>query len=90
MFKGILYLAATCTMLLSSPCVDNTYQRDTLKYERRVYERDTYRAVVSGYEPRLDTLEIYIGGKVTNNYLIRVETRKERRMLRQMKRNKNL
>lgn len=86
--KGILLaFIAFVVCFLSSPL--SAQDKDTLRFERRVYERDCYRAVVSGYQPRLDTLEIYVGGKVTNNYLIRVETRKERRMLRKMKRNKD-
>ena len=75
--------------LFSIPCNATVHKMDTLQYERRVYENEYFRAVVSGHQPRLDTLEIYVGGKVTNTYLIRVETRKERRILRKMKRNKN-
>jgi hypothetical protein len=64
-------------------------ESDTLKFDRKVYENEYFRAVVSGYQPRLDTLEIYIGGKVTNNYLIRVETKKEKRFLRKIRKRKN-
>lgn len=80
---------AFCACLFSIPCNATVHKMDTLQYERRVYENEYFRAVVSGHQPRLDTLEIYVGGKVTNTYLIRVETRKERRILRKMKRNKN-
>lgn len=86
--KQAVFTIAIIASLLSSN-ISMAQESDTLKFERRVYERESYRAVVSGYRPRLDTLGIYVGGKVTNNYLIRVETRKERRMLRKMKRNKN-
>lgn len=86
--KQAVFTIAIIASLLSSS-ISMAQESDTLKFERRIYETDYYRAVVSGYQPRLDTLEIYVGGKMTNNYLIRVETRKEKRMLRKMKRNKN-
>lgn len=38
-----------------------------LPYERKVYEDSTYRAVVSGYEPRLDEFEVY--NKQTTVYI---------------------
>jgi hypothetical protein len=87
--KQTVFTIAIIALLLL-PRISVAQGADTLKFERRIYETDYYRAVVSGYQPRLDTLEIYIGSKVINNYLIRVETRKEKRMLRKMKRNKNL
>ena len=80
---------AFCACLFSMPCNATVHKMDTLQYERRVYENEYFRAVVSGYQPRLDTLEIYIGGKVTNNYLIRVETKKEKRFLRKIRKRKN-
>ena len=86
MKQAVFTIAIIALLLLSRSSV--AQDADTLKFERRIYEADYYRAVVYGYQPRLDTLEIYVGGKMTNNYLIRVETRKEKRMLRKMKRNK--
>lgn len=80
---------AFCACLFSMSCNATVHKMDTLQYERRVYENEYFRAVVSGYQPRLDTLEIYIGGKVTNNYLIRVETKKEKRFLRKIRKRKN-
>ena len=84
-------LIAVLVITLASVCgvrAQDTVQQkacsvaDTLKWECKVYERDIYRIVVSGYMPRLDSVELYIGTRESSTvYLIREEdaTRKMRR-----------
>lgn len=55
----------------------DTLRTDTLKWGRKVMENDLYRIVVSGYEPKIDTVEIYITPQVTTKYLIRVDDKKK-------------
>lgn len=49
------------TMLV--PVVDTVHTRDSvfisLPKEKKVYEDSTYRAVVSGYKPSLDSISVY-------------------------------
>lgn len=57
----LVHLRHTDTMLV--PVVDTVRIRDTvfmaLPMEQRVYGDSTYRAVVSGYRPSLDTISVY-------------------------------
>lgn len=79
LFLSSLYAIAQDT--IQKPCVS-----DSLKWERKVYENDIYKIVVSGYKPRLETVEIYVGEKVEVVYLIRQEDAKKRLKRRYKKR----
>lgn len=46
--------------------------------EQRVYEDSTYRAVVSGFRPSLDTLQLRIPEKIVTNYVTVPQVRKQR------------
>lgn len=54
------------TMLV--PVVDTVHTRDSvfilLPREQKIYEDSTYRAVVSGYKPSLDSISVYHTTKV--------------------------
>lgn len=76
--KRILLLIA-CILSLGIAKGQDTLMVDTLKWERRVYEKDIYRIVVSGYNPQVDTVEIYIGGSSETRYVIAERKRKKRR-----------
>lgn len=59
---------------------DTVRERDTLylqlEREQRVYADSTYRAVVSGVRPRLDSLQIYTAERVvTERVVVPVKTR---------------
>ena len=57
------YVRITDTMLIAVPVVDTVHVRDsvyiTLPREEKVYADSTYRAVVSGYAPSLDSISVY-------------------------------
>lgn len=57
-------------------------QPDTLKWERMAKENDLYRIVVSGYEPKIDTVEIYITPQVTTKYVIPSKRKKRSKRAR--------
>lgn len=77
--KKSLFLIVACILSLGFVKGQDTLTVDSLKWERRVYEKDIYRIVVSGYNPRVDTVEIYIAPQVTTKYLIRVDDKKKKR-----------
>ena len=69
----LLLSCLTASFSQDSTCV----KTDSLKWERKVKENDLYRIVVSGYEPKIDTVEIYLTPQVTTKYLIRVDDKKK-------------
>ena len=67
------------TMLV--PVVDTVHTRDSvfisLPKEKKVYEDSTYRAVVSGYKPSLDSISVYQTTKVvTITEIVKVPEKK--------------
>lgn len=57
------YIRVVDTMLIAVPVVDTIHVRDSvyisLPREEKVYADSSYRAVVSGYMPSLDSISVY-------------------------------
>lgn len=78
---SVAVLLLSC--LTTSFSQDSTrVKADSLKWERRVKENDLYRIVVSGYEPKIDTVEIYITPQVTTKYVIPSKRKKRSKRAR--------
>lgn len=85
-----VFILFICLFIGQELYANKPIQKDTLKWERKVIENDFYRIVVSGYNPQIDTVEIYLRDKVTTKYLIKVDNDKKiKKTYNKIKKSKN-